>query len=333
MKLKDIGEFGFIERIAAQGIVRTHGVVKAIGDDCAVVSLEGPDYLLITTDMLVERVHFVADWSGPDVLGAKSLATNISDIAACGGRPLDAFVSLAIPERIEVEWLDLFYSGMRDLGRDFGVNILGGDTTRSKVDLVINVAVTGTVPRDQVLFRHTARPGDLIVLTGPTGESGAGCEILSGSTRIPADIADRLINAHLRPRPHVREGRKLAESRACTAAIDVSDGLSSDLGHICRESGLAAIVYEERLPISDALVEAAAILGKDPLEWVLHGGEDYVLLAAVSPEEWTALEDQVKQEGMSFHCIGKLLPGVEMELERVDGSRQILARKGWNHFR
>jgi len=333
MKLEDIGEFGFIDRVAAQGIVRTNGVVKAIGDDCAVICLEGSDYLLITTDMMVERIHFGADWAGPDVLGAKSLATNISDIAACGGRPLDAFVSLAIPEHIDVEWLDAFYQGMRGLGREHGVNILGGDTTRSKADLVINIALTGTVPRDQALFRHTARAGDLIVLTGPTGDSGAGCEILLGAHEIPADVARPLVNAHLRPRPHVREGRKLAESGACTAAIDVSDGLSSDLGHVCRESSLAATIYEEKLPISGALVEAGAVLRKDPLQWVLHGGEDYVLIAAVKPEAWDDLEEQAIAEGMTFYCIGEFSVGVGMELERVDGTRQILAPKGWNHFR
>ncbi|MEW6114381.1 MAG: thiamine-phosphate kinase, partial [Thermodesulfobacteriota bacterium] len=190
MKLKEIGEFGFIDRIAPLGNIRAEGVVKGIGDDCAVVSIDGPDYLLVTTDLLVERVHFLMDWAPAEVIGRKALAVNLSDIAACGGLPLDAFISLAIPEGLDVEWLDGLYQGMRGLADSFRVNLLGGDTTGSKSDLVINVAVTGRVPRNEVLFRHTAREGDVIAITGPLGESAAGLDILLRKLQLPADIAE-----------------------------------------------------------------------------------------------------------------------------------------------
>ncbi len=134
MKLKEIGEFGFIDRIAPLGSFRSEGVVKGIGDDCAVISIGGPEHLLVTTDLLVERVHFFMHWASPEVIGAKALTANLSDIAACGGIPRDAFVSLAIPETMDLEWLDGLYRGMADIARTFDVNLLGGDTTRSKSD-------------------------------------------------------------------------------------------------------------------------------------------------------------------------------------------------------
>lgn len=333
MKLKEIGEFGFIDRIAPLGNIRAEGVVKGIGDDCAVISVGGPNYLLVTTDLLIERVHFLKQWAPPELIGARALAANLSDIAACGGTPLDAFISIAIPDEIEVEWLDGLYRGMAQMARAYSVNLLGGDTTGSKSDLVINIALTGRVAPDEVLFRHTANAGDVVVLTGPTGQSAAGCDILAQSPELPEQTSRALIRAHLEPVPHIVQGRLLATSGACTAAIDVSDGISSDLGHICRDSTLAAVVYEDRLPVSRELITAGAAMGKDPLEWVLHGGEDYVLLAAVNPDRLADLEKTFKTNGLDLFPIGEFVPGDEMVLQRSDGKREELAWGGWDHFR
>ncbi len=332
MKLKEIGEFGFINRIAPLGAVRADGVIKGIGDDCAVISVDGPEYLLLTTDLLVERVHFLRDWARPDIFGAKALAVNLSDIAACGGQPRDAFISLAVPDGTEVDWLDGFYRGMADLARKWDVNLLGGDTSGSKSDLMINVTVTGLVPPNEVLFRHTARPGDVIVLTGPLGESGAGLEILLNASDLPEDVSQPLIRAHLEPRPHIEEGRLLASSGACTAAIDVSDGLSSDLGHLCADSSVGAVVFEAKLPLREPLVRAAALMGKDPLHWVLHGGEDYVLLAAVKSEMVEEIRSRAEDRGWNFLPIGEFVEGKGMELVRLDGTHEPLAPRGWDHF-
>ena len=208
MKLKEIGEFGFIDRIAPLGSLRAEGVVKGIGDDCAVISIGGPEHLLVTTDLLVENVHFFMHWAPPEVIGAKALTANLSDIAACGGIPRDVFISLAIPETLDVEWLDSLYRGMADIARTLDVDLLGGDTTGSKRDFAINIAVTGLVPVDEVLFRHTARSNDIIVLTGRTGESGAGLDILLGSPEMPQEVARPLLASHLEaPRPY--NGRSL----------------------------------------------------------------------------------------------------------------------------
>ena len=333
MKLRDIGEFGFIDRIAPYGVIRSKGVVKGIGDDCAVCETEESGYLLVTTDLLVERVHFLIDWATPERIGAKALAINLSDIAACGGTPLDAYISLAIPERIEVEWLDGFYKGMADLARKYEVNLLGGDTTGSRSDLIINVCVTGTVNREEVLYRHTARNGDLIAVTGPLGRSGMGCDLLLHSPELPSRIATPLIQSHLEPRPHVREGRTLATSRCCTAAIDVSDGLSSDLGHICRSSHLAAVICEDQLPLTPELRDAARAIGRDALHWMLNGGEDYVLLAAIRPEKMDKAIEVMHRTGCELHIIGWFAEGSEITIKRSDGRHETILSGGWDHFR
>ena len=332
MNLKEIGEFGFIRRIAPLGDIRSEGVIKGIGDDCAVIALEGDRCQLVTTDLLVERVHFLLEWSSPEVLGAKSLAVNLSDIAACGGTPQDAFISVAVPDRIEVEWLEAFYRGMADHAQRFGVNLLGGDTTGSRSDLVINVAVTGIVSRNEVLCRHTARAGDAIVITGPLGESGAGLHMLLQPVDIPPEVKTPLVKAHLEPQPHVNEGRFLASSGACTAAIDVSDGLSSDLWHLCEDSGIGAVIYEDKLPVSEELSRAGEVTGTDPLHWVLNGGEDYVLLAAIKPDMLQGLQSQARENGIILQEIGRFVEGDRMELVRTDGSRHDISAGGWDHF-
>ncbi len=332
MKLKDIGEFGFINRIARLGNIRPEGVVKGIGDDCAVIQVKPEEYLLITTDLLVEQVHFLTDWASPEIIGARALTANLSDIAACGGTPRDVFLSLAIPDKMEVEWLDGFYRGLTELAGQYQVNVLGGDTTSSKSDFVINIAVTGLVPSEQVLLRNTAKEGDIIILTGPTGLSRAGCDVLIRQQHMKSDAALAAIEAHLKPRPHIAEGRLLASSGACTAAIDVSDGISSDLGHLCQDSGVGAVLYETKLPIPPELTELGKLLERDPLDWVLNGGEDYVLLAAITPAELQSVIEAAERNDWKFYPIGEFVAGRKMQLLRVDGQTREIAPAGWDHF-
>jgi thiamine-monophosphate kinase len=177
MKLSQIGEFGFIDRIKAGCLIREKNVIKAIGDDCCVFRTSGDLVTLLTTDMLVENIHFIRNAMPPFSLGRKALAVNISDIAAMGGTPREAVISIAIPNSVDVEYLDALYDGMKSMAREFDVNLLGGDTTSSPEHLVINIALVGEEAEDEILYRSGAKPGDVIFLTGDVGSSAAGLDI------------------------------------------------------------------------------------------------------------------------------------------------------------
>src|SRR5210317_2205551 len=207
MKLNEIGEFGFIKKISRGCLIRPDHFIKSIGDDAAAFTIEPDLVSLITTDLLVERIHFIRNSISGFDLGYKSLAVNLSDIAAMGGQAREAFVSIAIPQDCPLEYMEAFYDGMKRLAARFDVNILGGDTTRSKEDLIINIVVQGTVDREQMLCRDAARPGDIIVSTGYLGDSRAGLHLILNN--IPTDTNDwkALYRAHVAPEPHLHEGR------------------------------------------------------------------------------------------------------------------------------
>jgi thiamine-monophosphate kinase len=334
MKLRDIGEFGFIKRIRRGCLVRPESVVRGIGDDAAVFRTEAGMASLITADLLVERVHFLRPSITGFDLGYKSLAVNLSDIAAMGGIAREAFVSIAIPEDCELAYLEAVYDGMKALAAKFGVNILGGDTTGSKADLVINVAVYGVVPEDQVLRRDAARPGDVIFSTGTLGDSRAGLHLILN--RIEADTPElaALMAAHLHPEPHLREGRLLAAQPGVRAAIDVSDGLSSDLGHILEESRVGARLYAEKLPVSADLRHFCRRFGQSAQEVALAGGEDYTLLLTAAADRAPAIAAEFyKATGKPLYALGEITDTSRLELLAADGSAAPVTPAGWDHFR
>lgn len=332
MKLSDMGEFGFINRIEPFSLIRSSGVVKGIGDDCAVMDLGGPEYLLLTTDLMVEKVHFFMEWAGPETIGEKALAVNLSDIAACGAIPLEVFVSLAVPQRVDVDWLDGLYKGMWGLAKKHDCNVLGGDTTGSASDLVINISVTGRAPKDRVLYRSAAKPGDFIISTGKLGDSAAGLDLLLRGDKEKVQLFPDLVKAHLSPRPHLEESKILSNSGLRHAAIDVSDGLSSDLGHICRSSGVGALLEESNLPLGNSLTAAALELKKDPMTWVLNGGEAYCLLATVPPEYLSTVEAMFHKEGLELFILGRAQEGADILLRGLDGQIRPISAGGWDHF-
>ena len=211
MKLKDIGEFGFIKKISRGCLIRPDSIVKAIGDDAAAFTTDPTQVSLITTDLLVERIHFLRNAISGFDLGYKSLAVNLSDIAAMGGIARESFVSIAIPEDCPLEYLEAVYDGMKDLAARFDVNILGGDTTRSIIDLIINVVVHGTVARKEMLCRDAAEPGDVVFSTGYLGDSRAGLYLILNNIPADSDEWRNLLRAHLLPEPHLLEGRFLAQ--------------------------------------------------------------------------------------------------------------------------
>lgn len=332
MGLKDIGEFGFIDRISPQCCISRERVYKAIGDDAAAFWSDPGTLTLLTTDLLLERIHFQRSAGSGFDLGYKALAVNLSDIAAMGGEAREAFVSIAIPEDCPLDYLEALYEGMRHLAAEFGVNILGGDTTASQQDLVINIALTGSVPETEILCRDGARPGDWIGSTGCLGDSRAGLHLLL--QEIPRDTPElaALYQRHLRPRPHLHEGRLLARHGGVSAAIDVSDGLSSDLQHLLVASRTGARLQASRLPVSSELEAFGRRFGQDPLEFALSGGEDYTLLFTLRPEQAQSLQKAYQQAfGSSFSILGEITDSGKLELESDSGTR-LLRASGWNHF-
>ncbi len=334
MKLGDLGEFQLIRRMSRGCLIRSEGIIKAIGDDAAVFRPDPRQVCLVTTDLLVERIHFLRDKISGRALGHKSLAVNLSDIAAMGGTPKEAFISIAIPEDCSLDYLDEFYDGLRDLAKIHDVNLLGGDTTGSKVDLIVNILIIGTAPEDRILYRHGARPGDVIGVTGPLGESRAGLHLLLQDIDPDTEALGNLVRAHQMPRPHLAEGRFLAEHGA-SAAIDVSDGLSSDLGHVLEESGAGARLRAGGIPVSASLREFCGRFGFDePVTFALDGGEDYVLLCTVPPDRWEEVSEGFAGAfGRPLHAVGTVTADKGITLVHPDGRVDRVRAGGWDHFR
>jgi len=334
MTLKKIGEFGFIKKISRGCLTRPDSIIKAIGDDAAAFTTDPARISLVTTDLLVERIHFLRNVISGFDLGYKSLAVNLSDIAAMGGTARESFVSIAIPEDCPLDYLEAVYEGMKELATRFDVNILGGDTTGSKVDLVINVVVYGTISQEEMMCRDAARPGDIIFSTGYLGDSKAGLHLILNNIPADSDEWRNLLRAHLRPVPHLAEGRFLAQQPAVKAAIDISDGLSSDLGHIAEQSGVGAILDAAKIPVSGDLKLFCRQFNFDPVEYALAGGEDYTLLCTISPEEAEGIATEFEKKfKRPLFRIGEITAATEMKINYPDGSSSPIAPCGWNHFK
>lgn len=334
MNLTQIGEFGFIKKISRDCLIRPDNIVKAIGDDAAAFQTDPEQLTLMTTDLLVERIHFLRDAISGFDLGYKALAVNLSDIAAMGGTAREAFVSIAIPDNCQLDYLEGIYDGIKNLAAEFDVNILGGDTTRSKIDLIINIVVQGIVAQAELLCRDAARPADVIFSTGFLGDSKAGLHLILN--QIPADNVglESLLIAHRVPQPHLREGRFLARQPGVHAAIDISDGLSSDLGHIAEESRVGARLYADKIPISQNLQDFCARFNSDPVDYALSGGEDYTLLCTVSPDRSAAIARAFEQKfRRPLFAVGEITADKQITLVYPDGRIRPIAPTGWDHFK
>jgi thiamine-monophosphate kinase len=337
------------------------GIVVGIGDDAAVVDLAaaadgvaGPKRLLLAVDTMVETVHFKQSTMRDEDVGYKALAANISDIAAMGGVPLHALVSVSVPPAYTPERMRRLYDGLYECAERYGVAVAGGDTTSSPEHLVVAVTVTGTVEAGRELRRSGAKPGDAVFVTGAVGKSAAGLHALLAEEARGAAIASAdaghqelgaLVKAHQRPNPSVRAGRLLLERGSCHSLNDVSDGLASEAWEIAEASGLRLVLHEKQLPRSGSMAAYASSIGIDPLEWMLYGGEDYVLLGTMASEDAEAMQLAFHQAGIPFFIIGETEagePGVQLirynqaskgnELQTSNEKRVNIQKRGYNHF-
>jgi thiamine-monophosphate kinase len=309
------------------------GVILGIGDDCAAIEIPGPDYLLWTVDTLVEGVHFDLAYTSLAQLGWKSLTVNLSDIAAMGGDPGAALLSLGWPPDRDRQGALAFAAGMARAAREYGVAVIGGDTVSSPGGLIVTVTLTGRVPAAQMLRRAGAQPGDLIFVSGPVGEAAAGLEILRQRLKVPPDLNAALTEAQLRPRPQLRAGRLLAQEGLATALIDTSDGIATDLYHVCQASGVGARIPVARVPVSPRVTAAASHLGRDPLDLALSGGEDYLLLFTATPEMAGRLPASFSRAGLAAPLpLGRIVEGDRVVLSTPAGEVDI-SGQGYDHFR
>ena len=328
-----LSEFDLIARLTAGAPVKEGDLICGVGDDCAVIKGTGDRDWLVTTDALLESVHFSREWCDPAALGWKSLAVNMSDIAAMGGRPRYYLVALGLPGDFSTRDAEMIYSGMHEMAREAGAILIGGDTMASRAGLVLSITVIGDVARQRVLFRKGARPGDAIYVTGTLGGSALGLACLKKGKR--EQWADRFIRRHLHPLPRLEAGQRLAASGMATSMIDISDGLLSDLSLITRESGVGFEIQAPQVPLEEELGKFAPKLGQEVWPLALAGGEDYELLFTIRSDRIGEFETGPKKE---IECgatrIGTVQGDAGTQTVLDERSQAIkLERKGFDHFR
>lgn len=312
-------EKALIARIRRQSRVWP-GTARGIGDDCAVLRPSSNHEMLVTADFSLEGVHFRRKWHPPESVGHRCLARGLSDIAAMGGKPLAAFLSLALPKNLPQKWADGFFRGLLDLADRYKVTLAGGDVAQSPSGILADIVVAGEVPRGQAILRSKAHAGDLIYVTGELGGSAEALHRLMRGQKLDPKNYSR----HFFPDPRLKIGKFLREKKLATAMIDLSDGLSTDLAHICDESGVGARLFASAIPRA-VLGEAAETV---TLDFALHGGEDYELL-------FTARSNAKiprKIAGVPVTRIGQITRSRGMALVNEKNKTVILKPQGWEHF-
>lgn len=311
------------------------GVIVGLGDDAAVLAPTA-GHQLLTTDLLVEGVHFDLAAISPRDLGAKAVTVNVSDIAAMGGSPRAALASIALTQDVEASWVMELYGGMRDACAEYAVALVGGDTNRGDL-VVVSVCVAGEVAPGRAVRRSGARPGDAIVVTGSLGAAAGGLAVSRTQAAKTAEVLSRpwgreLVDAFERPVARVGEGQMLARCGA-TAMMDLSDGLAKDLSRLCRASGVGGRVELAAVPVSRALREGGASLGVDPLALALGGGEDYELLATLGPDDVEVGRRELDERfGVTLTSVGTIVEGAGLVALDPDGGEAPLEAAGWDHF-
>jgi len=335
LKIKEVGEFGLIERIKTKLAFPHQDIIKGIGDDACAIETQKGRLLLSTIDALIEDVHFDLRFTSAYNLGKKSLAVNISDIAAMGGTPRFFLVSLGIPSKISVEFIDEFVTGLHETANSFQTYVVGGDTSFSPEKLNINITLLGEAFPSDVIYRDNAHVGDQVFVTGTLGDSALGLEILmnrKGLSRVEERFKD-LVERHCNPTPRVAEGRLIAENRIASAMIDISDGIISDLGHICEQSKVGAKIWLDKLPTSEAFQKHSHEFTDRPMDLALGGGEDYELLFTVDRGNVDLLNRMKNRFKTKVTHIGEVVEPIE-GIAVLDncGKRYVVGKKGFDHF-
>ncbi|NEM97093.1 thiamine-phosphate kinase [Pontibacter burrus] len=335
--LSEVGEFGLIRRIKEKVVLQHPSTIKGIGDDAAVLEPEEKQ-LVVTSDMLLEGIHFDLTFCPLKHLGYKAVAVNVSDIAAMNAKPTQITVNIAVGARYTVEAIDELYEGIRLACENYKVDLVGGDTTSSRTGLVISITAIGEVAKGEAAMRSGAKVNDLICLTGDIGSAYMGLQVLEREKQAfmadpemqpQLDKYEYIVGRQLKPEARMDVIYELKEfGIKPTAMIDVSDGLASELMHICSQSGVGATIYRENLPADNQMLEAAMEFNLDPVMCMLNGGEDYELLFTIPLEDYEKIKNLP-----DVSLIGKITEASEgVNLANKHGQAFPLKAQGWTHF-
>ncbi len=334
-----LGEFGLIDHLTQAFKSRQETTVLGVGDDAAIIATGGPEQLLVSTDMLVEGIHFDFAYTPLKHLGYKAVAVNVSDICAMNGRPQQITVSIALSNRFSVESLEEFYAGVRAACDHYGVDLVGGDTTSSNKGLIISITAIGRAPASRITRRSTAKVGDLICVTGYLGSAYLGLQLLEREKQVYLANPDmqpemkqenkELYAAILRPEARTDMVDLFAKNDLVpTSMIDISDGLASEIFHICKASGVGAVIEEGNVPIRQEAQLQALEFNLDPITVALSGGEDYELLFTVDPKD----VEKVKYLP-GIYISGEIVArGEGVNLHTTGGNIHPIEAQGWKHF-
>ena len=312
MKLKDIGEFGLITRIYKPS--KDKNIIKGIGDDCAVIKI-GKKLLVITTDTIIDGDHFSLKYFTPEQIGKKAIEINVSDIGSMGGIPKYALVSLVLPKDLDVNIIERIYKGMRQSGKKHNLEIIGGNITHGK-QLTIDIDLIGEVKPQNLCLRSHAKPGDFILVTGDLGSSTAGLKLFQKNIKGHKEVKLK----HLEPKAKYSKVKPFL--KYLNAMIDVSDGLASEVKHICEQSKTGAIIFKDNIPIKDQTRKAARVIKNDPADYALYGGEDFELIFTVSEKNLNKVKgflvgEITKRKGVYLYQKGK---------------EKLISKHGYDHF-
>ncbi len=336
-EISSLGEFGLIKHLAKSLPNTLPTTIKGIGDDAAVIDTGGPHYQVISTDMLVEGVHFDLSYAPLKHLGYKAVVVNLSDICAMGGKPSHITVSIGLSNRFSLEAVEELYAGVRLAAEVYGIDVIGGDTVSSRSGLIISITALGEVAKDKVRYRSGARDKDLIVVSGDLGAAYMGLQVLErekavyeSTPGVQPDLQgyDYILERQLKPEARVDVLRLLEQLGVQpTSMIDISDGLASEVLHLCDASTMGCAIYDEKLPIDPTVISAAEDFKLDPSLCALNGGEDYELLFTLPIGDF----DKIKGNP-HLTVIGHMVEGAGPQLIARDGSSHALVAQGWDAF-